>query len=72
MENVASVVGGNPDGVVVSDDAVVMTPDEPGGDSSSGGLADTGATAGPLGLLALAMLVLGGAAVLSSRSRRQY
>ena len=41
-------------------------------DGDSGGLADTGATVGALSLLALAMLVLGGAAVQSSRSRRQY
>jgi uncharacterized repeat protein (TIGR01451 family) len=72
VENVASVVGSNPDGGVVSDDAVVVTPDKPEGDSSSRGLADTGATVGSFGLLALAMLVLGGAAVLSSRSRRRY
>ena len=72
VENVASVVGGNPDGGVVSDDAVVVTPDKPGGDSSSGGLADTGAAVGSLGLFALAMLVPGWAAVMSSRSRRQH
>ncbi|HYO84965.1 MAG TPA: isopeptide-forming domain-containing fimbrial protein [Dermatophilaceae bacterium] len=41
-------------------------------DGDSGGLADTGARVGSVGLLALALLVLGGAAVLSSRSRRQY
>jgi LPXTG-motif cell wall-anchored protein len=42
-------------------------------DGDGGGdLADTGARVGSLGLLALALLVLGGAAVLSSRARRQH
>jgi uncharacterized repeat protein (TIGR01451 family) len=41
-------------------------------DGDEGGLADTGARVGSVALLALALLVLGGAAVLSSRSRRQY
>ena len=41
-------------------------------DGDSRGLADTGARVGSVALLALALLVLGGAAVLSSRSRRQY
>ena len=66
VQNVASVVGGGPDGGVVSDDAVVVTPDKPS-DGSSGGLADTGAQVGGLLLLALALLGMGWVAVRAAR-----
>ncbi|MCU0283278.1 MAG: DUF11 domain-containing protein, partial [Candidatus Nanopelagicales bacterium] len=71
VRNVASIVSGN--GTVVSDDAVVTSPDQGGGSAgggdggASGGLADSGADVARQVGLALLLVVLGAASVVRSR-----